>query len=63
MLEFKIQGTALICHDDNLNHEYEIQESENGKFALRVDGEVIHFFDNKEYAQKVASLIEEDFWN
>lgn len=62
-LEFKKQGDALILKDSVWHHEYEIQKTENETFALRVDGEVIHIFDNLDYAMRVAGLIEEDSWN
>ena len=63
MLKFKKQGSSWICKDSHNHHEYEIQETEQVTYALRVNGEVVHFFDNLEYAKKVASLIEEDAWN
>lgn len=63
MLKFKKQGSALVCKNQDLHNEYEIRETEQVRYALRVNGEVIHVFDNLEYAKKVASLIEEDAWN
>lgn len=62
-MDFRKQGTALVCEDEHLHNKYEIQESKNGKFALQVNGEVVHCFDNQEHAVKVAELIEEDAWN
>ena len=59
-MNFTKQGSALISDDFECIHKYEIQKSENEKFSLRVDGEVVHFFKNKRYAIKVANFIEED---
>ena len=60
MLIWTKQGSALISNESKNENEYEIQETAGTKSALRVNGEVIHFFHKSNNAKKVASLIEED---